>query len=97
MLSPHLELKLYPFFVNTGTFFHKASNVVVTPLNGNVSKHKSILLYVFKCNKKLNLKLKEFEGAEYYFKNFISLPIYVNLKKTEIKKICKIILNFYNN
>ena len=54
-------------------------------------------LNLFKCNRRLNLKLNKFEGAEYYFKNFISLPIYVNLKKIEIKKICKVISNFYNN
>ena len=54
-------------------------------------------LNLFKSNKNLNLKLKNFEGAEYYFKNFISLPLYVDLKKTEIKKICNIISNFYSN
>ena len=42
ILSPHLELKLNPAFVITGTFFHKASKVVVTPLNGKVSRHRSI-------------------------------------------------------
>ena len=54
-------------------------------------------LNLFKCNKKLKLKLNKFEGANYYFKNFISLPLYVDLKKTEIKKICHTILNFYNS
>ena len=39
----HLELKLKPALVTTGTFFHKASIVVVTPLKGKLSKHISIL------------------------------------------------------
>ena len=42
-LEIDLELNLYPDFVITGTFFHSASNVVVTPVNGKVSRHKSIL------------------------------------------------------
>ena len=54
-------------------------------------------LNLFKCNKNLKLKLKNFEGAEYYYKNFISLPLFVDLKKTEIKKICNIISNFFTN
>ena len=45
MLFPHLELKLNPDIVITGTPFHKASNVVVTPLYGKVSKAISILSY----------------------------------------------------
>ena len=48
ILSPHLELKLYPFKTRTGTPFHKASKVVVTPLYGKVSKAISIFSYKFK-------------------------------------------------
>ena len=44
MLSPHLELKLKPAILITGTFIHKASHVVVTPVYGKVSKQRSISL-----------------------------------------------------
>ena len=45
MLSPHLDVKLNPFIVKTGTPMEILSKLVVTPGKGNVSSAKSILLY----------------------------------------------------
>ena len=46
--SPHLELKLYPLIVKTGTPIQIASKEVVTPLYGKVSNAKSIFVYSIK-------------------------------------------------
>lgn len=56
-----------------------------------------IPLYKFSSYK--NLNLYNFKGAEQYYQNSLSLPIYYKLKKKEILKICdtlKIIVNKYS-
>jgi len=45
--------------------------------------------------KKYNLKLSNFKNSIYYGKNNISLPVYPKLKKQEVDKICKTIVNFF--
>ena len=44
--------------------------------------------------KKFNLLLKNFPNMEYYFKHSISLPIFFDLKKSNLKKIVKLIKIF---
>jgi len=44
--------------------------------------------------KKINKKL--FDGSEHFYKNVISIPVYVNLSKKDQIKICKTINKFIN-
>ena len=41
-----------------------------------------------------NFNFKHFQGAQSYYKNSLSLPIYVGLTKSQINYICKIIFQF---
>jgi len=54
--------------------------------------YKPINLFTF--SKKLNLNFNDFIGAKNYYKSSISIPLYVDLKLFQIKKICKLILNY---
>ena len=52
-----------------------------------------IPIYKFKIYKEKKTKLP---GSEKYFKNSVSIPIYVNLKFKEQKKVFKVIKNYFN-
>ena len=57
-----------------------------------------IPLYKFKLYK--NLKKFNYHGAERYYKNAVSLPIYFSIKENDILRVCdnlkKLIVKFKN-
>jgi dTDP-4-amino-4,6-dideoxygalactose transaminase len=81
-------------------------NIVFTKLKKNkdhfikyLNKHNImaqfhyIPIYKFKICKEKNVKLP---GSEKYFKNSVSIPIYVNLKNKDQEKVFKVIKNYFN-
>ena len=63
-------------------------------MNYNIlTQQHYIPIYKFKIYKKTN---NQFSGSEKYFKNSISIPIYVNLTDKEQRKIIKIIKKYFN-
>ena len=44
----------------------------------------------YKNNKQ---KIKNFEGANNYYKNSLSLPLFYEIKEREINKICNFLIN----
>ncbi len=56
--------------------------------------YKPINLFSF--TKKIKINLKNFRGAKKYYLSSISLPLYVNIKINEVKKISKLIVNYLN-
>jgi len=44
----------------------------------------------------MKINLKNFRGAKKYYLSSISLPLYVNIKINEVKKISKLIVNYLN-
>ena len=63
--------------------------------NNIFCQYHYIPIYKFKLfNKKINLKF--YKGAEFYYKNTISLPIFYNLNNSSQKKIINKIKCFLN-
>lgn len=63
-------------------------------MNYNIlTQQHYIPIYKFKIYKKTN---NQFSGSEKYFKNSISIPIYVNLTDKQQRKIIKIIKKYFN-
>ena len=54
--------------------------------------YKPINLFSFA--KKLKINLKKFHGAKKYYTSSISLPLYLDLKKSDVKNISKLIINY---
>jgi dTDP-4-amino-4,6-dideoxygalactose transaminase len=63
--------------------------------NKIICQYHYIPIYMFnKIFNKNNFNSKHFLGAQSYYKNSLSLPIYVGLTKSQINYICKIIFQF---
>ena len=61
--------------------------------NNNIfAQFHYIPIYKFKIFNEKKIKLP---GAEDYFKNSVSIPIFVNLKNKEQNKIIKVIKNYF--
>ena len=60
--------------------------------NNIFAQYHYIPIYKFKIN---NNKSLDFPGSEKYFKNTLSIPIYVGLKKKEQEKIIKVIKDYF--
>ena len=57
-----------------------------------MAQYHYIPIYKFKIHKEKKIQLS---GSEKYFKNSISIPIFVSLNETEQKKIIKIIKSYF--
>ena len=103
----NLNLSMPNYSKNIKPSFHLfLINIVFTKLKKNkdhfikyLNKHNImpqfhyIPIYKFKICKEKNVKLP---GSEKYFKNSVSIPIYVNLKKKDQEKVFKVIKNYFN-
>ena len=61
-----------------------------------LAQYHYIPIYKFKFYSK-NIRLSEYIGSEYYFKNTLSLPIFYNMKFSIQKKIVSIINTYLKN
>ena len=103
----NLNLSMPNYSKNIKPSFHLfLINIVFTKLKKNkdhfikyLNKHNImpqfhyIPIYKFKICKEKNVKLP---GSEKYFKNSVSIPIYVNLKNKDQEKVFKVIKNYFN-
>tara|TARA_B110000977_G_scaffold150522_1_gene190860 strand:- start:2555 stop:3724 length:1170 start_codon:yes stop_codon:yes gene_type:complete len=102
-------IKLPKYNINTKPAFHLfVLNIEFKKLNSNKNKFMLHMLknkivcqyhytpiYMFnKIFKKKNLDLNHFPGAEDYYKNSLSIPIYVDLTESKIRYICKTFFQF---
>ena len=51
---------------------------------------------LFKFTKNLKINFKNFPGTKKYYSSSISLPLYVNLKQSEVQRITKTIVKYLN-
>lgn len=104
-LSKHNFIKCMPNSDNSSFFvfqvFCKDRDKLLKELklkNIGVSVHYSMPLpKMTYYKKKYNLPLEKYKNSDIYSKTNISLPVYPKLTDKEIKKICKIIINFKKN
>ena len=62
-------------------------------IKNNISAQQHYIpIYKFKVHKKIS---NDFPGSEKYFKNSVSIPIFVNLNINNQNKIIKIIKNYF--
>ena len=91
---PSYHLMLFSFKNNISNF--KKDRLLLFLLkNRIISQYHYIPLYNFKVYKG-KIKKKFYEGAENFYKNSFSLPIFYGLKKEQILKILNVLKKFIN-
>ena len=63
--------------------------------NGFKTNIHYIPVYKHPYFKKFNFNIKDFKNNEIYFKNALSIPISPELSKSKIKKVIKILKEFF--